>query len=201
MHGDKLSVGGPRSVPVEPFDDAGFDTVPAVNDEPWLAGTVLVQARARAARRDPQRQPARVREQAHRPAGQRPAGLGDVGRRDQNDGQPRHRPSTRSRSSAAAPRTTPPSSRTTVYEEGWLDRTGDERCTRTTYAANEATWLLANPASVTSARRRLHVHPRCCRSPRPTTTAPRRSARHRPRATRPGSGHAWTPRDGRPRRR
>jgi RHS repeat-associated protein len=36
-----------------------------------------------------------------------------------------------------------------VIEHGWLDRTGDERCTRTTYVIDAGTWMLDFPTSET----------------------------------------------------
>lgn len=38
----------------------------------------------------------------------------------------------------------------TMLEEGWLDVTGDERCSVTTYAENPGAWMLAYPSSETA---------------------------------------------------
>lgn len=147
MNGDRLSTGGPRQVVIEPFDGAGFDAAPAIADEPWLAGTVLVEARLGA-----------IGEVAEATLHEYEA---RVTARPGNDPQDwaAWTAESRTTTSVAKAVTVFEQQRTTrtynaflqpetLAEEGWLSQTGDERCTRTSYAVNETAWLVAYPAGV-----------------------------------------------------
>jgi RHS repeat-associated protein len=150
MHGDRRSGGGTRLAQVEPFNGAGFDTVPAVNDEPWLAGSVLLDAKLGPL--------GEVVEAGHHTYDVRITAQPGT---DPQDWARWIGQSTATSSAAKSvgafeqQRTTTTYNAffqpETVYEEGWLNQTGDERCTRTTYAVNQSpsVWLVDRPASET----------------------------------------------------
>jgi RHS repeat-associated protein len=147
MNGDNMPGGATRTAFVTPLPGTGFGST-AVPDQPWLAGAVLTEAR-----------------------------LGTTGdvltstlheyqsvvtARPSNDpkdnaswmGESRTTMNTASTGTATAfsqQRTTTTYNATlqptAVYEEGRLDRTGDERCTRTTYATIAT--IVANPSGTT----------------------------------------------------
>jgi RHS repeat-associated protein len=147
MNGDRLSSGGPRQAAVEPFDGAGFDTVPAVSDEPWLAGAVLV-----AARLGPIGEVAEATLHEYETRVQARPG------NDPQDwavwvGETRKTASiSRAVNVFEQQRTTTGYNAflqvETEYQEGWLSQTGDERCTRTSYAVNQPAWLVTSVSGV-----------------------------------------------------
>ncbi|MGH9212796.1 MAG: RHS repeat-associated core domain-containing protein [Acidimicrobiales bacterium] len=143
MHGDRLSVGGPRTAQVASLVQPSL----VFNDEPWLAGMVLEEAQLGIF--------GDVQEAARYEYEPRVTSL--VGTDPQDWGV--WVGTSRTTSSIATAvnvfrqqRTTttftPHLQPATVLEEGWLDATGDERCTTTTYAINDTAWILDRPSSV-----------------------------------------------------
>ena len=146
MNGDRTAAGGTRVVTVQPFTGAGFDAVPAVADEPWLAGATLVDADLGAADE--------VLQATHH---QYEARVTAQGSADPQDWAVWTAETSATTSVAASgggfrqqrTRTTynTDSQPETVFEEGWLNQTGDERCSRTTYAVNHSSGMRAYPTS------------------------------------------------------
>ena len=146
MNGDRLASGGTRVANAQPFAGAGFDSVAAIPDEPWLAGTVLVEAKL-----GPSNE---VLEATHHQYETRVTAQGSADPQDWAVWAAESAATTNVASAGGG--FAQQRSRTTygahyqpdtVLEEGWLSQTGDERCTRTTYAVNETAGLLAFPAS------------------------------------------------------
>jgi RHS repeat-associated protein len=145
MDGDRLA-SGRRSATVAPIPDTGFGSA-AVPDAPWLAGATYMEAQIDAGNK-PVIATLHEYQASHLGlAGSDPhdyvAWVGE-NRTTTNTATPTAGAFVQQRTTTTYNTRFQPE---TVYEEGRLDRTGDERCTRTAYA--ELGVIVVNPSGVT----------------------------------------------------